>query len=105
MNAPPIPLITIQCSKCGFNWKTTNQSLANIIAAKHTAENGPSHLVSDMPIVADIAITGQNTSVVALTPFYAVPANAGGMYRVNMFCVVATPATTSSTLPNTYLAF
>jgi hypothetical protein len=39
-------IITLQCAKCGFYMKITNPHDATMIAAKHQAGWGPTHVVS-----------------------------------------------------------
>jgi hypothetical protein len=54
--------------------------------------------------VAKVDLTGQSADI-PYTVFYAVPANAGGMYQINAYTVVTQAATTSSTLPYSYVTF
>jgi hypothetical protein len=49
-------------------------------------------------VVAKVDLTGQSANI-AYTPFYTVPANAGGTYRFCAYTVVTQAATTSSSLP------
>lgn len=39
-------VILVKCSACGFATKTTNIKIANLLAAKHQAGWGPTHVVS-----------------------------------------------------------
>jgi hypothetical protein len=101
----PTPDIILTCAVCGFYQKTTNQNIANLIAAQHTAAYGPTHKVSTMSAsVATIDLTAQSANV-SPTQLYAVPANAGGMYRVSFYNVLTRAGTTSSTLPYGVIGF
>jgi hypothetical protein len=98
MNDPPLLTQKLTCAACGFYYEATNSDIAAMIAANHTAACGPTHQVDAMAIVAQPSFLGQNANM-PNTLVYAVPANAGGMYRLNVYAVVAMIATTSSTLP------